>query len=88
MRTQSTDTDAKMEAVLIAMLRKARPSQKFAQVRSLSLTTLNLSRRAIARRNSHLSEGKLQQLFIHYQYGKELADHFMRYMEKRGHENT
>lgn len=48
-RTQSTDTDAEIEAAWIAMLRSAPAHRKFAQVRSLSQMTLSRSRRAIAR---------------------------------------
>ena len=88
MRTQSADTDVKTEAALTAMLRKAKPSRKFAQVRSLSLTTLSLSRRAIHRKNKHLQENELLGLFVHYQYGKELADRFRRYMKSRHDEDS
>ena len=88
MKPQSTDTDIKTEAALIAMLRKAKTFQKFAQVRSLSQTTLSLSRRAILRKNRHLQEGELLGLFVHYQYGKELADRFRRYMESRDDEDS
>jgi len=88
MRTQSADTHAKTEAVLISMLRKAKPCQKFAQIRSLSQTTLSLSRRAISRRNSSLNEDDLNWLFIKYHYGKDLADRFRNYMKKRSHEES
>jgi hypothetical protein len=81
MRTQSTDTDRTTEAAWIAMLRRAKPSRKFAQVRSLSQTTLNLSRRAIARKNPHLTEAELGGLFIRYHYGDELADRFEQYVK-------
>jgi len=83
MRTQSTDTDRKTEAAWIAMLRKAKPCRKFAQVRSLSQTTLSLSRRAIARRNPHLAEAQLGALFVRYQYGEELADRFEQYLKNK-----
>jgi len=87
-RTQSPDTNITTEAALIAMLRKAKPWQKFAQVRSLSQTTLDLSRRAISRKNSHLTEAELQKLFVRYQYGAELADRFDQYMKNRSNEES
>ena len=86
MRTLSIDTDIKTEAAWIAMLRKARPCQKFAQVRSLSGTVLSLSRRAICRKNSYLKETELQGLFVHYQYGEELANRYKQYLKSRKNE--
>jgi len=88
MRTQSTDTDARAEAALIAMLRKAKPCQKFGQVRSLSQTTLSLSRRAILRKNPHLTEAELHELFVRYQYGEELADRFRQYLKNRSNDKS
>ena len=88
MRTQSTDTDIKAEMALIAMLRKAKPHQKFAQIRSLSQTTLSLSRRAISRRNPHLKKNGLYALFVQYQYGEALANRFRRYLKNRGDEEA
>jgi hypothetical protein len=88
MRTQSKDTHPKIEAALIAMLRNASLSQKFAQIRSLSQVTLSLSRRAIARKNDVLSEDDVNWLFVKYHYGKDLADRFRDYMKKRSHEKS
>ncbi|MBM4029691.1 MAG: hypothetical protein FJ280_30475 [Planctomycetes bacterium] len=85
MKRQSPDTDVKMEAAWIALLRRATPAQKFAQVRSLSATTLSLSRRAIVRRHGDLTDVQLRGLFVYYQYGPELADRFQRYESQRSH---
>lgn len=85
MRTQSADTDVKMEAAWIALLRRAKPCQKFAQVRALSQMTLSLSRRAISRRNCGVKEAELRELFVHHQYGEELARRFRQYWKKRDH---
>ncbi|HDL19449.1 MAG TPA: hypothetical protein ENH29_10375 [Bacteroidetes bacterium] len=74
MRTQSEDTDPKAEKVLIALLRKASIAEKFAQVRSLSKMTMQLSRRAIARVHPELNEEQIDLLFIEYHYGKDLAE--------------
>jgi hypothetical protein len=88
MRMQSTDTDFKTEAALIALLRRAKPYQKFAQVRSLSQMTLSLSRRAIARKNGYRKEAELRELFVYYQYGEDLADRFKQYQKKRSNEES
>ncbi len=85
MRTQSEDTHPTVEAAWISMLRKATPSQKFAQIRTLSRTTLSLSRRAISRKNATLNENEINYLFIEYHYGKNLANRYRDYIEKRSH---
>jgi len=86
MRTQSADTDGRTEAVLIALLRSAEPSKKFAQTRSLSQTVASLSRRAIARRNQQLSEDELGRLFVRYHYGEELADRLEGHLKRQSDE--
>jgi len=83
---QSGDTHAEAEAAWIAMLREAKPHQKFAQVRSLSQTVLSLSRRAISRKNPHLDETSLRCLFVRYQYGEALAEGLAQYLRDRSHE--
>jgi hypothetical protein len=88
MRTQSRDTSLKAEAVLIAMLRKAKPFQKFAQIRSLSQTTLSLSRRALRRKKSTLNETDINWLFVKHHYGSNLADRLQDYLKKKYHERT
>jgi hypothetical protein len=86
MKTQINDTNKNTEKVLIALLQKAKPARKFAQIRSLSHTTLLLSRRAIARKNPDLNENQLSVLFIRYHYGKELADRFQEYLTRSRHD--
>lgn len=88
MKTQSIDTNQKTEEVLISLIRKAKPSKKFDQVRSLSQTTLNLSRRAIIRRNSKLDDIQQDILLVNYYYGQELADKFRNYIEKKINEKS
>ena len=88
MRTQSPDTTVEAEAALIAMLRKAKPHQKFAQVRSLSGTMLALSRRAISRKHANLPEAELHSLFVRYQYGEELGNRFAQYLKNRSNEES
>jgi len=88
MRMQSSDTHVQTETTLIAMLRKATPHQKFAQIRSLSQTILSLSRRAILRKNAHLGEMELRALFVSCQYGEELGNRFMQYQKNQRNEEA
>lgn len=88
MRTQSIDTDINAEKFLISLIRKASTSKKIAQVRSLSQTTIQLSKRAIARANKHLDEREVNLLFVAYHYGNDLADRLKKYLEKVNHENS
>jgi hypothetical protein len=83
MRRQSRDTDAKIEALLASMLRDLSTSQKFAQIRSLTETTILLSRRALQRKHPGISVNRLNQLFVELHYGKELAGRFRDYIENQ-----
>ena len=83
MRTQSQDTDAKTEAVLASLLRNLPFAKKFAQVRSLTETTISLSRRAIRRNHEGIDKDRINGLFVELLYGKELADRFQDYVEKK-----
>ncbi|MBC8229537.1 hypothetical protein H8E77_08325 [bacterium] len=51
-------------------------------MRSLSKTTIQLSRRAISRANPGLSEKEINLIFVAYHYGDELANRLRTYMEK------
>jgi len=82
MKTQSIDTNKETEEILISLIRKAKPSKKFSQIRSLSRTTLNLSRRAIYRNNPELDDIQQDILLVNFYYGQELADKFRKYIEK------
>ncbi len=86
MRTQSIDTRLEAEEVLISLLWKTSVAKKFSQIRSLSQTTLQLSRRAIARVNKGLSERQIDMLFVSYHYGKEIATNLENYLNRIGHE--
>ena len=86
MITQSIDTYPDAEKVLISLLRKASPSKKLSQVRSLSQTMIQLSKRALSRANKSLDEQEVNLLFVSHHYGKDLADRLRRYLEKTDHE--
>ncbi len=82
MKTQSIDTRLEAESVLISLHRKASTAKKFAQIRSLSQTTLQLSRRAIARANKDLTDKQIDILFVSNHYGKEIATNFENYLNR------
>lgn len=52
------------------------------RVRSLSESTILLSRRAIRRANPGLDEQSLNKKFISLQYGENLADRLQEYINK------
>lgn len=83
MRTQSIDTHPEIEKVQIALLRKATLARRFEIVRSLSQTTIELSRRAIQRANPTFSQREVDLAFVAYHYGEELAERLRRYLEQR-----
>ena len=83
MKTQSIDTHPQIEQIQISLLKKQSIAKKFAQVCSLSQTTIQLSKRAIARANQNLDAKQINLLFITYQYGKDLAVRVDEYLNKR-----
>ena len=83
MRTQSQDTDANVEAVLVNRLRQLPLAKKFTQIRSLTEITIRLSRRAIQRSHQGMNEKDLNRLFVELYYGKELAGRFQDYIENK-----
>jgi len=85
MTTQSFDTHSKAEEVQLALLRRATVAQRLTVMRSLSRTTLQLSRRAIQRANPTYTQQELNLTFVAYHYGAELAARLERYLEQREH---
>jgi vacuolar-type H+-ATPase subunit F/Vma7 len=83
MRTQSIDTHPKIEKTLISLFRNQSISKKLSHVRSLSKTTIQLSKRAIAKANKNISDEQINLLFINYHYGKELAEKVEKYLAER-----
>jgi len=88
MKTQSIDTHPNTEKVLISLLRKESNSKKFFKMLSLSQTTIQLSKRAIARANNSSDEKQINLLFINLHYGKDLAERVRKYLEKIQNENS
>lgn len=88
MKTQSIDTRFEAEEVLISLFRKASTAKKFSQIRSLSQTIFQLSRRAIARANKDLTDRQIDILFVSIHYGKELAGNLENYLDRIEYENA
>ena len=81
MITQSPDTALQAERVQIELIRKSSVSKRVSKIRSLSQTTMYLSRRAIQRTNPSLSEREVELAFVANHYGEKLAERLRLYME-------
>jgi hypothetical protein len=88
MKTQSNDTCAEAEKVLISLIRKENISKRLSKILSFSQTTIQLSKRAIARANKNLDSGQINLLFINYHYGNDLAERVERYLEEGRNEKS
>lgn len=82
MLIQSCDTRPEMEAIQISLLRQASVAKKISGLRSLSMTILQLSRRAIVRANPGLRKQEMKCKLVEYHYGEELAKCFRSYLDK------
>ncbi len=82
MISQSPDTSSQAEKVQIELIRKSSVSRRISKVRSLSQTTMYLSRRAIQRTNPFLSERELDLAFVANHYGENLAECLRLYLER------
>lgn len=87
MKTQSLDTRPEAEQILVALLRNKSIATRFSTIRSLSQTTIELSKRAIARANQGMDDDQLNLLFVDLHYGKELAQKFEKHLKKKREEN-
>jgi len=83
MRTQSPDTHPEIEKVLISLIQNSSVAKRISKVRSLSESTIKLSRRAIMRANPGLDETELNFRFIYYHYGEKLAVLLREHMKSR-----
>ena len=81
MISQSPDTAPQAEEVQIGLIRASSVSKRLSKVRSLSQTTMFLSRRAIQRANPSLSEQEVDLAFVANHYGENLAERLRLYME-------
>ena len=82
MISQSPDTTPHAEKVQIELIRNSSVAARISTVRSLSHTTMYLSRRAIQRANPFLSEREVDLAFVELNYGKDFAERLRLYMER------
>jgi hypothetical protein len=82
MISQSPDTCPQAEKVQIKLIRESSVSKRVSKVRSLSQTTLYLSRRAIQRTNPFMSKREVDLAFVANHYGENLADSLRLYLER------
>jgi len=87
MKTQSLDTNTRIEEIQISLLKQQSVAKKFAHVCSLTQTTIQLSKRAIARKNKDFDDKKINLLFISLQYGNDLANRVDDYLNRRKYGN-
>ena len=78
-----TDTNLESEKVQILLIRNASIAKRISRTRSLSQTTIQLSRRALLRSNPKLSETELNLTFVSLHYGKDLANRLRKYLERK-----
>jgi len=81
MISQSPDTSSHAEKIQIELIRESSVSMRISKVRSLSQTTMYLSRRAIQRTNPFLSEREVDLAFVANHYGENLAECLRLYLE-------
>jgi hypothetical protein len=77
------DTVPRMAAAQVALLRKATPAQRFSRARSLSQTTIQLSRRALRRTMPGASEQEVLLAFVALHYGKQWAERLRERLSSR-----
>jgi len=82
------DTHPEAEEIQIMLLRQATVAKRLAVMRSLSQTTIQLSRRAIRRANPTYSPLEVKLAFVAYHYGEELAERLRQYVEQRNYDST
>ena len=82
MMRQSLDTSYEAEKKQIELICKSSIAKRISLVRSLSETTLSLSRRAIKKSRPELNEREVDFVFVSYHYGENLANSLMAYLEE------
>lgn len=81
---QSLDTSYEVENKQIELIRNSSIAKRISLVRSLSGTTLSLSRRAIEKSRPELNDREVDFVFISFHYGENLANSLMAYLEGHG----
>ena len=83
MVTQSSDTNSKMEELQVSLIRNSSIAKRISRLRSLTRSTIWLSRRAIMRANPGLNEKELDLKFVSFHYGEKLANLLRKYMDNK-----
>jgi len=81
MKTQSADTNPIVEEKLINILRQTSIPKRLSKLYSLSSLAIQLSKRALARKNPQMSKQELDLLFVKLNYGEKfykIVDQFFR----------
>ena len=66
----------------LELLRAATPARRFALARSLTQTTIELSREAIRRQRPHLTDLEVKLEWVALSYGEDLAFRVRKYLEQ------
>ena len=80
---KACDTRPEVERLQLELLRKATPAARFARARSLSLTAIQLARRAIGRQGRDMTQTEIGLQFVRLNYGEALADAVARHLAGR-----
>ena len=80
---RSADTEPSAERVQLGLLRRASVARRVALTRSLSCTTMQLSRRAIEEANPTATAEELAVRLVAICYGRALAEELRRYLQAR-----
>lgn len=79
---QSSDTSYDAEHKQVELIRNSSIAKRISLMRSLSSTTLSLSRRGIKRARPDISEKEVDYFFILFHYGEKLAKNVSTYLER------
>ena len=86
MKTSLSDTDQKVEKVLIDIIKQKSISERLKQMEYLTSLVVHLSKRAIARNNIGKDKLELDLLFVELHYGEELSNKVHRHLIKISYE--
>ena len=79
----SGDTTPDAERMHVQLLRRAGPFKRSGMASSITNWCLEAAREGLRRARPHLSQRELDLLFVEFNYGRELAMHVRRYLDKR-----
>lgn len=83
MQSHWDDTNPKIKEIQISLIRKAGIAQRIMQMRSLSRTAINLSRRAISRAHPEYNQQEVNLVFVRLHYGDDIANRLGTYLNQK-----